>query len=153
MSIFKCGKISCINPCRVREETWANIHSRTWNSCKTKPTLLQNIAKINFFELHNTYTSSTKSSMFDNGGCCTKRRSPSCTRQTTRSTADHKIIEGFNCFRHHEAKRQAHLSRAFRPTPVCATPRAPDSRFSRSIWTEINRLEPVFWKNKMATNL
>ena len=48
--------------------------------------------------------------MFDNTGFCSKRRSPSCTSQTTRSTADYKIIESLNCLRHHEPKRQAHLS-------------------------------------------
>ena len=97
--------------------------------------------------MHNTYTSSTKSSMLDNSGFCTKRRSPSCTGQTTRSTADHKIVESFNCFRHHEAKRQAHLSgnyELFRPTQkecLCDSSTR-GSRCRRSFWTEINRLEP-----------
>ena len=91
----------------------------------------------------NTYTSSTKSTMFDNSGFCTKRRSPPCTCQTTRSTADDKIIECFNCFRHHEAKRQAHLSRNYElfPTPECLRD-SQVSRCSRSFWTDVNRLEP-----------
>ena len=101
----------------------------------------------------NTYTSSTKSAMFDNSGFCTKRRSPSCTCQTTRSTADDKIIECFNCFRHHEAKRQAHLSRNYElfPTPECVTPRSPGARGRSGPMSTDWNLE--FQKNKMATHL
>lgn len=84
--------------------------------------------------------------MFDNTGFCSKRRSPSCTGQTARSTADYKKIESLNCLRHHEPKRQAHLSGKydFLSDPltenVCVTLNY-GSRCSRSFWTDINRLE------------
>ena len=94
--------------------------------------------------------------MFDHSGFGTKRRSPSCTCQTTRSTADHKIIVSFNCFRHHEAKRQTHLSgnyESLKPNTECLRDSG-SSRCHRSFWTEINRLETrEFLKNKMATKL
>ena len=81
--------------------------------------------------------------MFDHSGFCTKRRSSSCTCQTTRSTANHKVIESFNYFRHHKAKRQAHLSGNYAISDrlkknVCVTLRIPGA----PVIPDNNSLEP-----------